>query len=428
MTTRPPTRPTARTPPDRLRWLLLVLFALLVCARMPEILIKGRFWAEEGRFFFRDAWTMTPLQALLAPVGGYLNLVANLATLSARWLMPLPLAPYLTIAVALLVQLLPPWLLLTARDRWLQPAPVRIAATALLLLVPASEEIWLQTLHCQFELTLCGAIILSLETAPGRAGAARLAILLLAPLCGPGAAALLPLFAVRLLTDRSRARLLQLAALGAGTAIQLLCFLKATPGRSYSLDPAVLMCILTVRHLALPFLGFTQASHYADAVKARLATGHVPHVASILPVLAFGGAWLATLLRPASRPAFWLLSAGLLTASIAYFGAIGQATNLIDVRFGERYAFVPQALFGLALLAAATTTTWRPAALVAWIAVAWLLAAGTVGFLRPWPLIDDGPAWRPEVRAWHADPTHPLRLWPNGWSMILDPAHRAIGY
>src|SRR3978361_639414 len=83
--------------------LVLILFAALVCLRMPEIVIKGRFWAEEGRYFYHDAWVMPPLQALLAPVGGYLNIVANASTLAARWLLPLRLAPYLTIAAALAV-------------------------------------------------------------------------------------------------------------------------------------------------------------------------------------------------------------------------------------------------------------------------------------------------------------------------------------
>ncbi len=37
---------------DRSPWasgLLLLVFAILVCMRMPQILFKGRFWAEEGQ-------------------------------------------------------------------------------------------------------------------------------------------------------------------------------------------------------------------------------------------------------------------------------------------------------------------------------------------------------------------------------------------
>ncbi|MGI4748263.1 MAG: hypothetical protein ACRYFY_19790, partial [Janthinobacterium lividum] len=126
------------------------------------------------------------------------------------------------------------------------------------------------------------------------------------------------------------------------------------------------------------------------------------------------------------RPAFWLLAAGLLTALVSYFGAIGQSVSLIDIRFGARYAFVPQALFGLALLAFASTTTPRFAWL-AWVFVAWQLAVGTVQFARPWSLVSNGPAWRPEIAAWRLDPTHQIRTWPDGWRIVLDPAHRRLG-
>ena len=131
------------------------------------IVVAGRFWAEEGQHFFEDAWFMAPLPALFTSFGGYLNLVANAAAVLARWLMPLRLAPYLTISTGLFFQLCPPLLVLGARDAWLQPFNVRCSAWLLLLLVPASEEIWLQTLHCQFELSLCCAIILALDVETG---------------------------------------------------------------------------------------------------------------------------------------------------------------------------------------------------------------------------------------------------------------------
>ena len=412
-------RSSEKPAPSSVWLLVLVAFAVLVCLRMPEIVLKGRFWAEEGRFFFHNAWVLPPGRALLEPVGGYLNLVANGATLAARWLMPLRLAPYMTITVALLIQLLPPLLILTARDRWLQGPLTRISGVLLLLLVPASEEVWLQTLHCQFELTLCCGIILALEPEAGALGLLRLAILLLTPLCGPGVIALIPLFLLRLAGERSAARLLQVAVLCLAAAIQILLFLRATPGRGFSLDPAVLSCIMTVRHLALPFLGDARAETMAAAIRARLADGHTPHVATFLPLLV--GALLAAVVaaRPAPRPAFWLLAAGLLTAVLSYFGAIGQATSLIDVHLGERYAFVPEALFSLALLAM-TATTWRPLAPLGWIAIAWQLAIGAQQFAHPWSLTSNGPPWRPQVASWRLHPERPLNLWPDGWSVTLE--------
>jgi hypothetical protein len=387
---------------------------------MPQIMIIGRFWAEEGHVFFARAWDMPPAQALFTPFGGYLNLLANAAPLLARWILPLPFAPYLTIAIALLVQLCPPLLLLTARDAWLQPRHIRLAALLLVLLVPASEEIWLQTLHCQFELTLCCAIILSLDITPGKIALLRLGLLALAPLCGPTAIALVPLFMLRTIIDRSRGRAIQTATLCLAAAIQLLLFFRAVPGRGYSFNPFLLLCVLTVRHLETPFLGVLHAEMVAAAIHARLAAGYIPRRATVLPILAFGALAVTTLWHRHARAARWLYGAAALIAAASYFGAIGGASALIDARIGERYTFVPQALLGLTLLAlAATTQRWT--ARTSWFAVVWLLTVGAWEFVHPWPLISDGPAWRKEVALWRADPAHALQIWPAGWSVKLDP-------
>ena len=411
----------------RSAWLVvalpLALCAALICLCMPQIIIRGRFWAEEGEVFFRFAWDRPPAQALFTSFGGYLNLLANAAPLVARWTLPLQFAPYLTILVALLVQLCPPLLLLTARDAWLRPRHVRLAAILLVLLVPSSAEIWLQTLHCQFELTLCCAIILALDVSFGRIAWLRLGILFLAPLCGVTAIALLPLFVLRAIIDRARGRAIQTAILGLGAAIQLLFFFHAVRGRGYTLDPIVLLCVLTVRHLDVPFLGVAHADVAAALIRARRAAGYVPRRATLLPILAFGALATATLCQRHARPARWLLCAAALVAASSYFGAIGGAATLIDATTGARYSFVPQALLALCIVAlSATARGWTARA--AWLAVIWLLAIGAWEYGHPPLAISTGPAWRDEVAHWRKDPTHALRIWPDGWSVTLNPARK----
>ncbi len=89
--------------------------------------------------------------------------------------------------------------------------------------------------------------------------------------------------------------------------------------------------------------GADQARLLAEAIRIRLGSGHVPHVAALLPVLLFDGAGVLSMLSRPARPAFWLLSSGLCVAGFSYYGAIGRPIDLIDVHFGERYAFVPEA-------------------------------------------------------------------------------------
>ena len=416
---------TLSSPPARQNfWLgtpvLLAGFAILVCLRMPDIIVQGRFWAEEGKYFFTDAWTQPPLQALFFDFGGYLNLAATGTTLAARWLMPLSLAPYLTITVALLVQLCAPLLLLTARDGWLQPAGVRLAALALILFVPDSEEVWLQTLHCQFHLTLCCAIILVLQPAGGRVAAFRLGLLLLSPLCGPTAVVLLPLFLLRAGLERNVPRLAQSATLAAGAFIQLAFFLHAIPGRAYTTNPFIFACIATIRHLDAPLLGIPYAERASERIRARLASGHIPIKASVLPFLVFIPYGLTAWFYRRSTPAIWFFCGFALIAAVCYFGAVGGSEMLMMTRTDGRYVFVPQALLALSVLALASGLTgWR--AWPAWGVVICLIAVGGMAFIQPNRFSANGPSWRAEVAAWRVDPTHALQIWPAGWTMLLPP-------
>jgi len=400
----------------------LALFALLVCVRMPQIILKGRFWAEEGQVFFANAWNMPPGQALLNSYGGYLNLIANAATLAARWVLPLRLAPYMTITVSVLVQLCAPLLLMLARDRWLQPVAVRLAGVLLLLLVPSTGEIWLQTLHCQFQLLLCCGIILGLDVAKGRGAWLRTGVLVLAPLCGPVVIALVPLFVARAVIDGSRARLLQGVALAGGAAIQLGVFFhpQAIPDRGYTLDPATLLNVFAVRHVVMPFLGPGAALELGRALRMQMLAGKVPLIAVVLPAVVFGPAVAAMLWPGRPRAALWLMAAGLVAACASYFGARGGAATLISVYAGERYTFAPQALFALSVLALAATSC-RLVSLAAWAAVAWLLTVGVPGYFHPVPNTQDGPSWRAEVAIWKADPAYRLFLWPPNWRAQLNP-------
>ncbi len=409
--------------------LSLLTFSMLVCLRMPEIVIKGRFWAEEGNIFFQQAWVTPPLRAIFTSYAGYLNIFATAATVAARWLLPLSLAPYLTVMVGLLVQLCPPLLILTARDQWLQSRYVRWIGCLLILFIPGSEEVWLQTLHCQFELTLCCAIILAVDLASGWSAIFQLVLLLLAPLAGPGSIALLPLFLIRAYVDKSRARFVQAAQLGIGSAIQLLFFFHSETLRTYALSPSMLLSIVTVRHIVIPFLGTTYSGPICAAVRAQLVAGQAPLWATLSSLIVFLIGAAVAIKR--SRSAFWFCCASGLVATATYFGALrGPITLLDSVKAAGRYIFVPQALIGLfALGLAVTSKKWIST--VSWVVVAWLLTVGAWEYWHPWDFVSDGPSWRQEVTLWQADPRHDLRIWPvteRPWTVTLDPQHRKTSF
>jgi hypothetical protein len=430
---KPPTPPPEPAPspsgapefsvPTRL--LLGVLFAALVCLRLPNVIWRGRFYAEEGAFFFAYAWHMPWERALWHPLGGYLNIVASGSTLLAKvlversWL-PLEDAPYVTEAIALFFQTCPAILILSSRASWLRPRWAVVAALAILATPPLAEQVWLHTLHSQFHLAICAALILTTETG-GALGLTlfRLALLLLGPLSGPASIVMLPFFAARSLVERSRGRWLQTAILAFGSAVQLGLFYSASGARSYHIDADVLAGVMFVRHAMLPLLGPVLTIPLAHDIRVLAGAGGMPWGIPLASALLFGGLALAALYRWREAAA-WLLIPGLALAAVSYTGAIRAGPSLLTVEFATRYAFAPQVLIGFALLALATSHRGRLSQICA-IAVAWIVAIGLLSYFRPLDSVADGPDWRAEVAAWRADPQHRLAVWPKGWLADLAP-------
>jgi hypothetical protein len=248
----------------------------------------------------------------------------------------------------------------------------------------------------------------------------RYAILFFAPLCGPTAIALVPLFALRALLDRSRPRLLQLTVLAAATAIQLLFFFHRHPDRAYAFNPVLFACTATLRHIVEPFRGPAYAGRMSAAIQAKLAAGLTPHKAVLAPLLVFIPYGVLVYRYRQRSPAVWFFAGFVLVACVTYFGALGNPNMLVMIKVAGRYIYVPQALLSLSLLALATSLAgWR--AVLAWGVVAWLIFVGAVEYTRPWNYISDGPAWRSEVAAWRANPAYVMQIWPHGWTMTLPP-------
>lgn len=374
--------------------------------------------------FLAYAWHHPWPDALFRAFAGYWNLAANGITLLAATLvkagvLSLERAPYLTMAAALAVQTLPGVLILTGRAEWLQRRSAVIAALLMIVLAPASEEVFLNVLHIQFHLALCAALILALDPPEGRAGRVGYAALLfLAPLCGPGAIVILPLFALRALLDRDPARGVQLAAFGAGAAVQMLLFYHQSPMRGHLMDPATTAAAMAVRLIALPLLNYGVADAIGQWIIAAQRSGHPGWwIASLVAVAGFGALLIAAARR--RDAAVWLVAAGLgfAVVSLGFGMVLLDRASLYRVGSGERYNFLPLVLIGLGLIALAMRDglgrrVWTSLCLL-------VLLTGLIRYPRPLDDYAGGPSWPAEVAAWRQDPTRPLAVWPRPWTADL---------
>jgi hypothetical protein len=407
------------------RLLLLAAFALIVILRLPAAWAHGRFQAEEGTVFLAYAWHFPWTDALFRPFGGYLNLGANApAVLTVQLvrigILPLERAPYLTMGIALAFQLLPAVLILTGKAQWLASRLAVTAALLILAIAPATEEVFFNTLHIQFHLALCTALILAFNVPAGRA--ARIgygALLFLAPLCGPAAIVMLPLFALRALIDRDPRRLMQLAPLAAGAAVQLMLFYEPSPVRGNVLDPASIAAAMFVRLIATPILGIGFANRIANVIHASQVAGGTQWWAFAAATTTLFGL-LIVVAAQRRDAAIWLVLSALSIAAISL--GVGMIVvypaDLLTVVFGERYNFLPAVLLGLALVALAMRPEFSGRPIFALLCTL-VLISGALYYRRPLPIFAGGPSWPAEVVAWHRDHHHPLALWPRPWTADL---------
>ena len=394
----------------------LILFASLLFARMPNVLLHGRLWAEEGKYFYARAAALPWYSALFMPLGGYLNLVATATPVVAHAFVPLAYTPWITTGVGLFFQCCPAILLVCSRDAWLSPWPVKLAGLLLVATAPMIEEVWLQTLHSQFHLALCCALILALDLPGPRLRLFSWALLFLAPLTGPLAGALLPLFGLRALIDRSKGRLIQAALLGVALGLQMLLFMTHVDGRSYGIGPILLACVVYLRQIVAPLLGHRATLDVADALRAQIEARHFPWLAVIVASSCFACVVLSVLRRRLEGMG-WLFAAACWLGWLGYVGAIGGRQLFLIPGFGERYVFLPEVLMALVVLGLSTGPRTPDRVLFGLLTV-WLIVVGFADLTLQTPM-SAGPDWLTEVAAWQHDHAHPIAIWPTGWTMTL---------
>lgn len=413
-------RPLVGCPGTPERAFMVLAFMVLIAARLPNVALHGRVWAEEGRVFLHNAAVLPWTQALFNPVGGYLNLVANVAGIVGIHLVPLEQARYVDVATGLLFQALPAVLIVSSGLYWLRTRASLVAALLLIATVPIAEEVWLNSLHSQFHLTLCAALILAMNPVRGWTRWFHFVLILLGALCGPTIWFLLPLFIGRAVIDRSWPRAAQAAVLGGGIVLQMLFFFQPGETNGAPLNPSAIADVFLIKNGLIPLLDFRTARAIAGGLMTMAAAGTIPAglILAEVVVTCLVGMFLWLRGRDA---VFWMFAAAIIIALPSYAAARGGTLDALVIGAGNRYAFVPQVLLALVLLwVAVVGKAWT--GIVAGIGVVWLLGVGIVEFHDD-PMhhnFEQFPNWVDEVAAWRRDHAHRVRTGPAGWAVDLN--------
>jgi hypothetical protein len=409
-------------PGVRERTAMVLVFMLLIAARFPNVALHGRVWAEEGTGFLRNAIVLPWPQAIFHSYGGYLNVVANLAGIVAAHMVPLEQVRWVGVVTGLLFQAIPAILLVSSGFDWLQTRLSLVVALLLIATAPLVEEVWLNSLHPQFHLTLCAALILAMDTACGWKGRIHNLLIFLGALCGPTIWFLLPLFVARAVIDRSRPRAVQAGVLAAGLLLQVVFFLQADQTNGSSFNLGAVIAAFFVKTLLTPWLDYRTAGAMANRLANRAAAGAGFGLIGLAVAEGLITCLVGVLLWLRRRDtSFWMFAAAIIIAVPSYAAARGGTLELVHIGLGDRYAFVPEVLIALVLLEMAVTgKKWI--GISARVGVVWLLVIGVAEFQDD-PLhgyFSKGPRWVDEVAAWRQNATHVLRVWPDRWTVDLN--------
>jgi hypothetical protein len=241
--------------------LFLVWFGLLL-SRRPSLLTP-HFYAEDGQTLFADAHNLPALQALVAPVAGYLPLFLRLVALLFA---PLGLsgAALAYVLVALAVQVGPAVFFASSRFRHVVADDRARCLIAFVYILLSDGELTGRLTNTQWHLAVLALLVLlAARPTSGSAAVFDGAVLALSGLTGPYALILLPIAIVLRRSRRSDLRRWQIGLLAITAMLQFGFIVAGLHSGSRGHVP------LGASAPILPFI-------VANQLLGRLAGGYIP--------------------------------------------------------------------------------------------------------------------------------------------------------
>lgn len=216
-------------------WLLVAFCVALLAifSRNTSLFTHPQFWAEDGSYWFAQAYNGGWLHSLTQPLGGYLNTLQRIGA-GLALLVPFRWAPLVMNLEGLFLQALPVVILLSARCRNWAPLSLRILLAIVYIAIPNAREVHVVCTNCHWHLALAELFLAFAE--PPRSVSGRIfdvAMFLLGSICGPFMVLLLPLLAAYWWVRRRPWTLVVLGVLLAGSAVQFSLMLHFKEARHH---------------------------------------------------------------------------------------------------------------------------------------------------------------------------------------------------
>jgi len=298
--------------------MILISSVIVVIIRHIEFFIYPRFWAEEGRVYFLDAY-INKFSSLWDSHQGYYSIIPNFATYFATYA-PLEYAPLVTTFISFLVQLLPFYLILINKSDLLNTSFKKILASMVILFIAHTGEIWLNTITSQFHFIIILFLLLidNKSALKKLKKALYLVLAFVGGLSGVPANILAPIFFYNYFITKEKANLYIFWVLSITTALQIIFIIT-----SVSLN--------RIQHPNFDVIEKIFISTFQYPIFYSLGVGK--YTIAILPILFI-------LIKIISQKKYFLLFFGtsLLLTSIMILTSLGM-------NGGGRYIYMRLALF-----------------------------------------------------------------------------------
>jgi len=408
---------------------------LLIVIRDVRYFTNPRFWAEEGTLHFAYSYNHPWYQALIHPQVGYLNFYPNLATVLAT-LVPLEFAPLVTTLAALLVQLIPIVIILLSSSMlwkgWLR----KIIGSAIVLFVPLTNEVWLNTIN-SFTYFAAIAFLILLEDIPQSSFKRWLfrILLIFAGLSGVLACSLIPLFFILAWLDKSRERWLQTALLSICAVIQLIMIFSFRgrgdiSQRFFWIGFSTLGATFWTQSILLFTTGYQNAHEWGKFFRFMFMKQPALFMlwGKSLFVAALALIGTATLNLTRRLRVIFLSSIAIMILLFTVFSIIPDKYSFFITGWHQRAFLAPNMILGWMLLAGIRFPQGKGTSAFIRKSVACLCAAclalalgwGSYRYFTYRVPQSEWYDWRSEVTAWEENPQYQLRIQPDPWKMELE--------
>lgn len=406
-------------------WGTLFLVALLIVVRRPDFFLEPRFWAEEGKYYFADAWNFGFWRGLFLQHFGYYAVVPSVST-SLATLFPLEYAPLLTTCCAAVFQLLVSSLVIFGTGPYWDTWPKKLLIAGGIQLINA-PEVWLTTICIQYWMCIATFFIL-LEPSDGSEPWRwfRRGMLVIAGLSSVLSLFLAPLFLLKGMRDRTKESRIHMVILFAAGLLQSAIFIFALKGGDshvasrFGQNEFNLVKVLYL-HLLEPFSG-GQLYDWRPVVAldewyiARSGGGDagVLRLSQMILLTAMTACTLAIFIRDLRKPERMVLPMAFLLVAVL--------STLLSLKMSSspRYAFAPSAMLLVVYInegISAVGRRWR----ICGAAVLLLTVVGMATEFRTRFIGGPGwPSWREEVMLWRMGQTQSLLIWPQFRSASWD--------